>query len=78
MNDPTGPEYYSAIAHKPRPEDERHCPVCNGAGYVRHGELAPNQFGFGMTVICPKWRRKRKRGRHELASSSRLWEEHHD
>lgn len=50
-------QYYAHLRSRDkRPEDERNCPACNGAGYVRHGELSPGRPGFGMFATCPRWR----------------------
>lgn len=53
--------YFNLSEHNARPEDERNCPACNGATYVRHGELTPGRHGFGAFMACPQWRSDAKR-----------------
>lgn len=61
MNEPTGAEYYERIAYTSLPDEPSRCVVCNGASYVRRGDLVPGQFGFGELIACPRWRSDAKR-----------------
>lgn len=48
--------YYAHLNERNRrPEDAKNCPRCNGATFVRNGELVPGQFGFGLPLRCPRW-----------------------
>ncbi len=54
--------YYMAIAlHNFAEGDEKLCPACKGANYVRHSELTPGRPGFGTFQKCPRWRADAKR-----------------